>query len=115
MVMVTQERDLDQVRQHLIARRDDLTTRRRRVEHDLARGNEPLVADSSDQAIQVQNDEALQAIGDAAVSEIAAINEALGRLEHGLYGICRNCGEEIASGRLQAVTHAVTCALCAGR
>ena len=113
--MVIQERDFDQVRQQLIARRNDLTTRRRRVEHDLARRNEPLVADSSDQAIQLQNDEALQAIWDAAVNEIAAVNKALERLAHGLYGICRNCGEEIGSGRLHAVPHAVTCALCAGK
>lgn len=111
--MMIQQRDLDQVRQRLMARRSDLTTRRQRVEHDLARGNEPLVADSSDQAIQVQNDEALQAIGDAAAREIAAINEALGRIEHGSYGICRGCGEQIEPGRLQAVPYAVTCARCA--
>ena len=111
--MMTQERDLDRVRQQLIARRGDLSVRRRRVEQDLSRRNEPLVADSSDQAIQLQNDEALQAIWDAAVKEIAAVNEALGRLDRGLYGICRSCGAEIASGRLQAVPHAVTCPRCA--
>lgn len=112
--MAVQQRNLEQFRQRLITRRGDLTVRRRRVEHDLARRNEPLTADSADRAIQVQNDEALQAIGDAAVSEIAAINEALGRWERGLYGICKVCGEEVESERLHAVPHAVTCARCSG-
>jgi RNA polymerase-binding transcription factor DksA len=112
--MPVQLRNFEQIRQRLITRRSDLTVRRRRVEHDLARRNEPLAADFADQAIQVQNDEALQAIGDAAITEIIAINESLGRLERGLYGTCQRCGEGIESGRLLAVPHAVTCARCSG-
>ncbi|HEX7116770.1 MAG TPA: TraR/DksA family transcriptional regulator [Steroidobacter sp.] len=111
--MSTAVPDLEQVRQRLLARRRDLSVRRRRVENDLSRRTDPLVPDFSDQAIQLQNDETLQAIGEAAASELAALNEALARLDQGLYGICKVCGEEISPERLAAVPHAVTCTSCA--
>ena len=40
------------------------------------------------------------------------INEALGRLEEGLYGNCFECGEEIAEARLRALPFAVRCKDC---
>lgn len=101
-----------QAGQRLRARRAELLVRHSRVENDLARRNEPLVADSSDQAIQLQNDEALQEIGDAARTEIEAIDEALQRLGQGLYGICKVCGNEIPAARLHAMPQATACVDC---
>ena len=40
------------------------------------------------------------------------INDALGRLEHGSYGYCFDCGEEIAEKRLRALPFAVRCKDC---
>ena len=40
------------------------------------------------------------------------INDALGRLEHGSYGNCFDCGEEIAEKRLRALPFAVRCKDC---
>jgi RNA polymerase-binding protein DksA len=105
----------EQAGQLLRARRAELLVRRRRVDNDLARRNEPLVADFSDQAIQRQNDEALEEIGDAARREIEAIDAALARLEQGLYGICKTCGEAIPAARLRAMPHATHCVDCASR
>src|SRR5512145_2075749 len=110
--MTNDERNLEQIRRDLVARRRDLAARRERVGNDLARRNEPLVGDSADQAIQKQNDETLQALGDAAAAEIAAIDDALARLDRGLYGVCRKCGEPIEPGRLRAIPYAVMCAGC---
>lgn len=101
-----------QVRAALLQRRKELATRTQRVGRDLARGNEPLEQDFSDQAIQTQNDETLEAIGAAALSEIAAIDRALLRLAQGQYGICENCHEPIDALRLQAVPYATTCGRC---
>jgi RNA polymerase-binding transcription factor len=103
---------LDQIKQLLTTRRSALQERHARVARDLQRRNDPLVADWSDRAIQLQNDEALQAIDDAAQDELAAIDEALRRLDQGLYGTCKKCGGQVEPGRLEAV-HAVTCAQCA--
>jgi len=40
------------------------------------------------------------------------INDALTRLEHGDYGFCFDCGEEIAEKRLRALPFAVGCKDC---
>ena len=40
------------------------------------------------------------------------INEALARLEDGNYGMCFECGEEIAEARLRALPFAVRCKDC---
>jgi DnaK suppressor protein len=40
------------------------------------------------------------------------INEALARLEDGRYGLCFECGEEIAEARLRALPFAVRCKDC---
>jgi DnaK suppressor protein len=87
--------DLGQIKQLLSARRNALEERHRRVSRDLQRGNDPLIGDWSDRATQLQNDEVLQAIDDAARDELAAIDEALQRLDRGLYGTCKNCGAPI--------------------
>ena len=110
--MSVTEQDFDQVKQALLARSRALRERHEHLEADLQRRTEPLVGDWSDRAIQLQNDEALQAIDDAAQDELAAIQEALQRLERGQYGICKECKGPIESGRLRAL-HAVTCASCA--
>jgi DnaK suppressor protein len=40
------------------------------------------------------------------------INDALARLEHGTYGNCFECGDEIAEKRLRALPFAVRCKDC---
>ena len=40
------------------------------------------------------------------------INDALARLDHGDYGNCFECGEEIAEKRLRALPFAVRCKAC---
>ena len=110
--MSASQSDLGQIKQQLSARRTALEERHSRVSRDLQRENDPLVGDWSDRATQLQNDEVLQAIDDAARDELAAIEEALQRLDRGLYGTCKKCGADIEPGRLEAL-HAVTCAGCA--
>ncbi len=44
----------------------------------------------------------------------AAVCAALERMEAGEYGICVECGEEIAYGRLMVVPEAEHCPRCAG-
>ena len=103
---------IEQIRSRLAARRAELGVRARRVADDLMRRHAPLVADGPDRAIQLQNDEALQAIETTALSDLEAVDEALERLQLGLYGVCKLCGSRIAPDRLEAVPHAVTCAQC---
>jgi DnaK suppressor protein len=43
---------------------------------------------------------------------LQAIEEALSRLEHGTYGICRDCGEPVAPARLNAIPWTRSCIAC---
>lgn len=40
------------------------------------------------------------------------LNEALERIENGVYGRCRTCGGDISRPRLEAVPHATQCIKC---
>jgi RNA polymerase-binding transcription factor DksA len=113
--MKTDSLALGQIKARLLARRAELQRRRHRVGQDLSRQLEPLSSDFSDRAIQMENDEPLQAIGQAAVNEIADIDIALDRISRGLYGSCRLCGERISIDRLAAVPQASTCQHCGNR
>ena len=43
---------------------------------------------------------------------LQAIEEALTRMERGIYGICRDCGDQIAPARLQAIPWTRVCISC---
>ena len=43
---------------------------------------------------------------------LQAIEEALRRIEKGTYGVCRDCGEEIAAPRLNAIPWTRVCITC---
>ena len=43
---------------------------------------------------------------------LQAIEEALGRMDKGTYGVCRDCGEPIADARLQAIPWTRVCIAC---
>jgi DnaK suppressor protein len=47
--------------------------------------------------------------------QLAAVGEALARLEAGRYGVCDRCGQPIGEDRLAARPAAVTCVRCAAR
>lgn len=100
------------VRAGLQQRRSELTERRRRVVADLARPLEPMSADYSEAAVQLENDESLHAIDHACEIELSEISEALHRLDEGTYGLCKHCGRPISPMRLAALPQAVTCTRC---
>ena len=43
---------------------------------------------------------------------LQAIEEALVRMEKGVYGVCRDCGEMIAAARLEAIPWTRVCISC---
>ena len=54
------------------------------------------------------------ALLEAAREQVAALNDALRRLDEGRYGVCDRCGQPIGAERLAARPAAVTCVRCAG-
>lgn len=55
----------------------------------------------------------LSALSDAAASELAAVDDALRRLDAGAYGVCVDCGRTILAARLEARPFAERCVPCA--
>ena len=102
--------DTTQVEQQLRQNLAELLARARTVEDDL---RNPLDADSSEQAIDLADDEALAGIDDVLHREIHEVREALLRIESGTYGICARCGEAISPERLKALPTATRCIACA--
>jgi DnaK suppressor protein len=43
---------------------------------------------------------------------LQAIEEALHRMERGVYGVCRDCGEMVAAARLEAIPWTRVCISC---
>ena len=102
--------DTAAARARLEAQLVELEDRLSRIERDLA---EPPDADSSERAVQMEDDESLEAQAALVSSEIASVRRALERIEDGTYGECANCGNEIAQGRLEARPEAALCIACA--
>lgn len=101
--------DIDKQKARLVARKAELESRLVRIEGEL---EEPADQDADERAAERQDDEVLQAMGGAGLSELRAIDVALERIAHGRYGTCARCGEEIAEARLEAVPHAALCQSC---
>lgn len=101
--------DLAKAKTTLEAQLSELEGRLANIERDLA---EPMDADSSERAVQMEDDESLE--GQAAVvsRRITATQRALLRVEDGSYGECLQCGGDISAGRLEARPESVLCITC---
>lgn len=51
-------------------------------------------------------------VADIRRQEITMMDEAVGKLERGTYGLCEDCGEEIDEERLQVMPYALNCLDC---
>ena len=90
----------------------ELEARLTQIARDLS---EPLNADWDEQAIEKEDDAALEGQGVLIEREIASVKRALGRIEDGTYGECVRCGRDIAAGRLEARPEAALCIDCASQ
>ena len=66
----------------------------------------------TEQAVERENDQVIDVIGNEAQATINDIDAALGRFEQGSYGICIDCGEDIDAGRLLIIIEAIRCINC---
>jgi RNA polymerase-binding protein DksA len=73
----------------------------------------PLDADFAEQANELEEQVALEAIEERKREEMAEIRAALKRIADGSYGACEVCGAEIPAARLKALPTAVRCIACA--
>ena len=99
----------EEIAKVLKARLSELRAHLAKVDHEL---HKLLPADSEDQAIELENREALEVIEKTDSVEIHQIEAALKRISEGAYGTCAKCGEPIDPRRLKALPTATTCISC---
>ena len=102
--------DIAAARTRLQASLAELEDRLAHIARDLA---DTPDRDWAEQAIEIEDDEALEHQASLVEAEIASVKRALGRITDGIYGTCVRCGEEIAPARLEARPEAALCIDCA--
>jgi len=105
--------DSGDLRQRLLARRDELAERVHRIGRDLHHREEPFSADFAEQVVEQENLDVLHSLEAEGRVELARVERALARLDRGEYSSCSRCGSEIAPARLAALPYADTCIDCA--
>ena len=108
-------KDIDDVSSKLKLRRDELLDRLRKITSDVRHEGEAIEADFAEQAVQRENDQVMDAIGEAARQELTQINVALARIDSGDYGVCSECGRNIGPQRLEVLPYSTMCLECASR
>ena len=100
----------DQIRQDLETKRRELESR---VQKLAKNAHTPLAADWEDRAIELENEEVQQQLGDEGVLELQNIYNALKRMDTGTFGKCKSCKQQISPARLKALPYAEICMDCA--
>jgi RNA polymerase-binding protein DksA len=100
----------DGLRSELLQKKEELTARLERITVNLRRGYE---ADSKERAIQLEDSEVVDALGNEARAALKKISAALARMKSGEFGMCIDCGMPINQGRIKAYPYALECIDCA--
>lgn len=70
------------------------------------------VADTGDEALADLLADVDAALIDRHVNELRAIDDALGRMDAGGFGVCVDCGQPIGFARLKTLPTALRCSAC---
>ena len=100
----------DGLRDRLENKKSELSDRLERITANLRRG---LETDSKERAVQLEDSEVVDALGNEARTELEKISQALRRMDAGEYGLCSGCGSAIAAKRIEAYPYASECIECA--
>ena len=84
-----------------------------RLERITANVRRSLETDSKERAKQLEDSEVVDALGNEAREELAKISVALSRMDSGNFGLCSDCGLQIAAERIEAYPYASECIDCA--
>ena len=76
---------------------------------------EAMPDDTYGKAAQIQLEDLAVGTMEREQAMLAEIEQALGRMREGLYGVCAECGDEIPERRLKALPWTRLCLRCAER
>lgn len=106
------KKEIENLREILLAKRDELNSRIEQRRQEMLMEQEP----EDEAGIAVRNNSAGMAIAniERELLTLGEIDLSLRRMESGKYGICGVCGEEIPLARLNAIPWTRRCVTCAG-
>jgi len=102
-----------EIRQLLLAKRQELLQRVSDIQKDLRNEDNPVEKDFEEQAVQMENEEVLNALDAEGRATLLKIDHALQRIEIGNYNICSMCDTTIPIERLRAMPYTELCVDCA--
>lgn len=105
--------EYEEVRNSLIDMLEELDERLTKITDDVKHTDQDVEKDFAEQATQAENDEVLDALGNATRNEIEQVKLAIRRIDSGDYGKCEICGQAIKVERLNALPFSSMCINCA--
>ncbi len=107
--------NMENIKDSLVEKRTELLARLGKITSDVRHENQPMESDFAELAVQRENDQVIDALGEATRRELTQINRALASIERGDYGCCSECGREIRVERLEVLPYSTKCLKCASR
>lgn len=107
---MTTSSSTDDFLQSLLAKKEELSGRLDRINANVRR---QLDSDSKERAMELEDREVVDALGNEAREELTKVSAALERLASGSFGVCVSCGSAIDRNRLVAHPYAEECIDCA--
>ena len=106
----TSNEGTEEALQLLVQLEAELSKRLKQLSADRSKSHS---SDSSEQAVERENDEVIDQLENDTREELIHVQQAIHRIEAGNYGICTKCEEEISAARLQAIPYSTLCINCA--
>ncbi|MFA6263345.1 MAG: TraR/DksA family transcriptional regulator [Candidatus Babeliales bacterium] len=101
---------IERIKKTLLKRKDDIETQLSRQTHEKV--TDGVVQDTADEVQSLSMQNLQSSIQRTEIDELHLMEDALGRIERGEYGICVDCGEPISEKRLESFPYAARCIIC---
>jgi RNA polymerase-binding transcription factor DksA len=105
--------DFAKIKERLQTRKTELLQRHERIAKKTRHREEPLPQDFAEQAVELENQEVLEALDHEVEEELRDIERALLRIADDEYQNCTSCGDAIPEARLEALPVTSLCVDCA--
>jgi DnaK suppressor protein len=106
------KKELEKYRKLLQEKKTSLLAELAKTRHAEEETTEESTQDIADKAVSSYTREFLYSLNDAERSTVQQIDQALGRIEDGTYGLCLNCGTPMNERRLSAIHWSRHCVAC---
>lgn len=108
--MTTAKMDIEETKKALLERKVELEEKLAQMSRE--KFSDDQVQDAGDQALSSTMEALRLSLQGAEINEYQRILTALEKIEEGTYGICMDCGNEIAEKRLKSYPNAARCLPC---